>query len=639
MLSTRVGAREARAGMSWLAWLLLAACSGAAGGYGSIGGSINNLVGEGLVLQLNGNATIDIAANATTFRFATRYVQGSRYDVTVLVQPRNPAQTCSVANGTGTMGSGDVSDIVVNCQIIAPSGLAYSPNPATYLVGRPIEPNVPSVAEGTVVSYSVEPTVLPAGLSFQTSTGVISGTPTAITPLTAYTVTASNSQGSATAELRITVNDQGAPSNLTYSTNPAYHKTGTAITPNGPSSDDGAVDSYVIEPHLPPGLSLNTSTGVISGIPTADSETASYTVTARNSRGETTAVVTVTVSPQTFTTTGSMAAARIGHTATMLPDRRVLIAGGRGASGTVLGSAELYDGALREFAGTEPLVTSRHSHTATLLSGGKVLIVGGDRSKDFDAITESAELYDPVTGQFASTGSLRMARYGHTATLLLSGEVLVAGGSNPGPLFASAEIYRPTSGFFVAAGDLLTARDHHTATLLPDGRVLITGGYGAAGALGSAELFDPALYDPTSPPERVFTVTGSLVTARARHTATLLPDGEVLITGGYGAAGALASAELYDPVLGKFRATGDLITARFGHTATLLPSGKVLITGGYGTGGYEVPLASAELYDPTSRTFTATGSLVTLSGSHSATLLPSGRVLVTGSNTSAELYW
>jgi hypothetical protein len=175
----------------------------------------------------------------------------------------------------------------------APSNLTYSTNPAIYTLGTVIAPNVPSSGGGTVVSYSVAP-ALPTGLSLDTSTGVISGTPTAITTTVSHTVTATNSAGSATVGLNITVNDV-APSNLAYSTNPATYLKGVAITVNTPSNSGGSVVSYSVSPALPAGLSLDTSSGVISGMPMAAVAAASYTVTARNSGGSATVSLNITV--------------------------------------------------------------------------------------------------------------------------------------------------------------------------------------------------------------------------------------------------------------------------------------------------------------------------------------------------------
>ncbi len=190
---------------------------------------------------------------------------------------------------------------------------------------------------------------------------------------------------------------------------------------------------------------------------------------------------------------------------------------------------------------------------------------------------------------------------------------------------------------FSSTGSLATARNGHTATLLPNGMVLVAGGGGNSGLLASAELYNPAT--------GTWSATGNLVTARDGHTATLLPNGMVLVAGGYGISNSyLASAELYNPATGTWSTTGNLATGRNSHTATLLPNGMVLVAGGEnsGTGNY---LASTELYNPATGTWISTGNLSTARGLHTATLLPNGMVLVAAGNgngfnplASAELY-
>ncbi|MBP1705894.1 MAG: Branched-chain amino acid transporter, amino acid-binding protein, partial [Chloroflexi bacterium] len=180
-------------------------------------------------------------------------------------------------------------------------------------------------------------------------------------------------------------------------------------------------------------------------------------------------------------------------------------------------------------------------------------------------------------------------------------------------------------------GSMATARGAHTATLLPDGRVLVAGGASTAGEEGLGGLLAGAeTYDPAS---GTFVGTGPLATARAGATATLLSDGRVLVAAGFdvprpGAVSTLRAAEIYDPASGTFGPTGSLVTARYLHTATLLPDGRVLITGGFDPeAGY---LASAEIYDPANGTFVGTGPLTAGRYGHTATLLPDGRVLVAG---------
>ena len=284
------------------------------------------------------------------------------------------------------------------------------------------------------------------------------------------------------------------------------------------------------------------------------------------------------------------------------------------------------------FSATGSLLTARGSHTATLLSSGKVVVMGG--------FAASAELYDPATGTFTVTGSLDN-RYEHTATLLPDGKVLVVGGNMSSALstvsaITSAKLYDSATETVTTTGSLGIGRNGHTATLLPNGKVLVVGGFNTPQP-AAAELYDPA--------NGTFNFTGSLVRTRQDHTATLLPNGEILIVGGFNlnSGDATTSAELYDPATGTFRPTGSLSMARGSHTATLLPNGKVLVVGGLGPGA--TYLASAELYDPATGTFSPTGSLGSARVWHTATLLLNGKVLVTGGDsangntlTSAELY-
>jgi hypothetical protein len=344
-----------------------------------------------------------------------------------------------------------------------------------------------------------------------------------------------------------------------------------------------------------------------------------------------------------FENTGSLGTARYGHSATLLPNGKVLVAAGNSGQ---FPNAELYDPASGTWTPTGSPAMLYPFHTATLLPNGKVLVAGGG----VRAITvrASAELYDPASGTWTTTGSLAHARHDHTATLLPNGKVLVVGGwyddtaGYGGFTLASAELYDPATGTWTSTGSLATGRGGHTATLLPNGKVLVTGGEnyngkgnGARTSLASAELYDPATGTWTS--------TGSLATGRYYHTATLLPSGKVLVAAGgvINSSLYLASAELYDPASETWTATGSLATARQFHTMTMLPSHKLLVAGGSNSSGY---LMSAELYDPASETWMATGDLITARHDHTATLLPNGKVLVAGGMNdsgilaSAELY-
>jgi hypothetical protein len=361
-----------------------------------------------------------------------------------------------------------------------------------------------------------------------------------------------------------------------------------------------------------------------------------------------TATATSAGSPAATSPTGQMSAGRSDQTATLLADGRVLVAGGYRAFHTIA-SADLFDPTTNTFVATGPLGTARGYGTATLLEDGRVLIAGGTpRDWTFNGpFFATSELFDPKTGTFAPTGSMAAARNLHTATLLLDGRVLIAGGNDTeNHSLASAELYDPTTGTFSPTGSLVTARAFHTATLLTDGRVLMTGGT-SAGWDGIPFIASAEIYDPKT---GTFTPTGSMAVERASHTATLLPDGRVLITGGTNGAdqgkGSLPSAELYDPKTGKFSTTGPMADGRTFHEATLLADGRVLVTGG-GLRGWEYDgpfLASAEIYDPGTGKFTATGPMAKARVSQSATLLSDGRVLIAGGYNgvvdlaSAEIY-
>ncbi len=373
-----------------------------------------------------------------------------------------------------------------------------------------------------------------------------------------------------------------------------------------------------------------------SGAYTAPNAVGVYHVVA-TSQGDSTQNATATVVVPGFTFSGLLTQ-RTLHTATLLPDGKVLFAGGQGTSGTgALDSAELYDPATDTFAPTGSMTSPRNDHTATLLPNGKVLIAGGSAPLLTSA---SAELYDPISGTFTATGSMSTPRQGHTATLLSSGKVLIAGGGNCNSgcvSFASAEVYDPTTGTFSATGSMSAARSFAQATLLSNlsnGKVLIAGGFNSSTlmVLSSAELYDPAA--------GTFTPTGGMSTPRQSFTATLLPNGKVLVAAGV-TTGALGSAEVFDPATGGFTATGNLNEARFKHTATLLPTGKVLITSGFGAPGV---LASAELYDPSTGRFTSTGNVNDPRIDFTATLLSTGKILIAGGSNviatlgSAELY-
>ena len=385
---------------------------------------------------------------------------------------------------------------------------------------------------------------------------------------------------------------------------------------------------------LPPGLTLSTF-GLLSGTPTSPG-TYSVSVAVRDSSMPplTTSVpvsLKIIAAPNTFTLLEShLAVPRSGHTATLLVSGKVLITGG--GNGLADSSAEVYDPTGSTFTATIGQMTeARINHTATLLSDsslpnyGKVLIVGPS--------DQTAELYDPMTDTFKATGSMNHPRSSPTATLLATsgpnaGKVLIVGGNTTaGDLVA--ELYDPAKGTFTDTGSTTVLRSGHTATLLTDGRVLVTGGGGIIGVgTVTAELYDPAA--------GTFTATaGDMTEARTGHTAILLgaADGAendyVLILG------PDVSAELYDPGTQMFASVGSSLSSGTLNTMSLRDDGTVLAAGGLSGivrcyGYRRVSIAGASLFAPQSNGFTATGSLHTPRDTHTATVLKDGTVLLVG---------
>lgn len=339
---------------------------------------------------------------------------------------------------------------------------------------------------------------------------------------------------------------------------------------------------------------------------------------------------------------------RGGHTATVLNSQSILFVGGTQGSS----QASIYNISEEKWIEGAQSEQIRDSHTATLMKDGRVLITGGGIS------TLSAEIYDPNTQLWTSAGDMNISRREHTATALKNGKVLIIGGQHGGQITSLVETFDPDTnrwdtygleGGWSDASIMSIPRKNHTSTLLPDGSVLITGGISRIDTIddeGPTELLDSA--------ERYFvggigkwTTAGRMLGKRTGHTASLLPDGRVLVIGGgsvklkSGEQGLqeleyLKSTEMYDYKTASWIESPDMTSNRWEHTATVMENGDVLVVGG--ENAYD-KLSSVELYRNDTKQWVSVEEMSVARARHVAVLLSNGRVLVSGGGSkTAEVY-
>ncbi|MGC8635074.1 MAG: kelch repeat-containing protein [Candidatus Limnocylindrales bacterium] len=332
----------------------------------------------------------------------------------------------------------------------------------------------------------------------------------------------------------------------------------------------------------------------------------------------------------TWQPTAPLAQARWGQGSATLADGRVLVVGGTLTTTSIgaLASVELYDPASGSWQSLAPMDEARAYPLVVPLEDGRILVAGGARDK---APLASTEIFDPGTDSWSFGPSMTMRRSVFAGVRLADGRVLVVGGgttTSSGPATRSAEIFDPAADRWTATAPMYAARAYPTATLLPDGRVLVVGGattYAENGTvLGTAELFDPS--------RGTWSETGPLVVPVYGHSANLLPNGDVLVTGGWSStaasAPAIATAQLYDPRSNSWTATAPMQVARADARAVVLPDGRVLVVGGL-SADYTA-LGSVELYDPATASWTTLPSTVVAEWWGTLALLPSGNVLLAG---------
>lgn len=484
-----------------------------------------------------------------------------------------------------------------------------------------------SVASGgsSPFTWAVTSGALPGGLTLAAD-GTLSGTPTAAGsfPFTVTVTDSAQPPASGSQAFTVTIDSPGPPV-LTPGQTPAagIHGTGYYFQ-FGETGGFLPITYAVTQGAVPPGLTLGAD-GSLTGTPTKASSTPfAFTVTVSDSLKPTAATnsvpyaITISEPPAPSINNGPLPTATVGSSYSFQFTANDGLAPllWTASSAPMGGLAVSLDGIL----GGTPSMAGVFPITLTVKDAL-------NQSSPATPFTVRVAMARPAAA-FVQTGRMTVARDGHTATLLLDGRVLIAGG---GP--ASAELYEPTSQTFTATGSMKITKGARSATLLANSKLP---NYGKVLIAGGAEVI-AEFYDPKS---GMFTATGSMGAPHLGQTATLLQNGQVLIAGG-----ETAKAELFNPSTGAFATTGSMTISRTGHTGTLLPDGHVLIVGGvqdFGPGTVPIPLGpgvvSAELYDPTSGTFSPTGSMSEGRSGHTATLLADGTVLVTGTDSTAELF-
>ena len=358
--------------------------------------------------------------------------------------------------------------------------------------------------------------------------------------------------------------------------------------------------------------------------------------------------INVEISPTAITvesdSLGAMFHSRVYHSATLLPDGRVLVAGGMNEAFTPLRTTEMFDPETNRWTEAEEMKESRTEHSAALLEDGRVIVTGG-LNEDLE-IVGTTEIFDPQTGKWSQRESMRTVRRGHFTLSLPDGTVAVVGGigqtlgglgilaniSATGALL-STEIYDPKTDNWSRANDMREGHSGGLAVVLKDGRVLVAGGYNRGEALASSEVFDPV--------SDQWMRTSSMARKTFANTATVLSDGSVLFTGGFGMSrakgGITPGSEVFDPKTNEWRRTPDTLHGRMGHTSTLLPDGRVVTIGGSTAGG---PVNTGEYMEPETWLWSEITPMSVERSQHTATLLFDGRILVAGGATqkTSELY-
>ncbi len=509
-----------------------------------------------------------------------------------------------------------------------PLGLAYDQASVVYTVGEAIPANNPHSTGGPISEYSVEPQ-LPAGLNLDTRTGVISGTPQHESSAANYTVTGTNAASKVSTTVRIEVATLvTAPGGLAYTEPSATYSVGEQIADNYPNPYGGAVDHYTISKPLPSGLSFSEQTGVISGTPQVAAAADVYTVTASNSKGSVHEDLTIGVdaTPQAPT--------RLWYSQSwaVYANGRTIATNEAHHSGGDIDNYALAAGSPPLPAGlsVDP-ATGNIDGTPTATSNTTTYTIVGTGAAGAVSAQVKIEVVNPGTW-VPTLNPMSVERRNFVQVVLPSGKVLVAGGIDAtGNALNSAELYDPDSGTWTTAGTMNAARYGAVGVLLPDGRVLVAGGRDDAGALSSAELYDPNGRDVP------WQLTAAMDAPRTNAMAALTNNGLVLVAGGdNGAAGSgtvYKTTTIYDPQSATWSTGVQLNLRTADATALALQDGqKIVIPGGHDD-NFLASNKSQMTTDPGTVTWTNATLVNGARYRYSAIALTSDTALIFGGNT------
>jgi|GEM_PF-1681544 len=599
--------------------------------------------------------------------------------------PNGPIPQTDYVVTASNAGGSTTAVLRITIRDAAPQGLTYGQLTPVYGVGQPITPNVATLAAGTGASFAITP-ALPPGLTFDTSTGRISGTPSVLYPAAQHTVTASNTEGASTVTLIITV-VEAPPVGLVYSQPDAQYVFNTFAGPNIPSFAGGAATGFSIAPALSAGLTFDTATGIISGVPTQLSPPTLYTVTVTNTAGSTTGTVTITVGqppviltfPPVYTTVNEgddatffANAAGEGplHYAWAVNGNAV---GGDSSSLTLssvtpaLDLAQVWVQVSSPFGSTTaqvgtlgviPLPAATISAPSVVYRGDAVTVSVPGQGGSTYAWTATAGAFQGATNTASVVWSL-----GNLGSATLQVTVTNATGQTASTTASIQTVERATADLFVARDRVLPGTRAIPASVVPKAGLTYAWSVGvptgAAGlTLTGSSTSNVTKFDvgpgkgsvplsvtvtdalgATATRTRTVVVDGGffmpaishhMATPRAGFHAIKLKDGRVLAFGETTpSTSGPAHAELFDPLTNTWGQTGPMLQRRVAGAAALMDDGRVVVSGGRNNTGTS-PLGSAEIYDPASNTWSALPGMRALRLEHTLTALPGNRVLAIG---------